>query len=371
MKVLHCVAGKLYGGVESFLETLAACRDITPNVEHEFAVCFEGRLSRELEREGAAPHRLGEVRFGRPWTAWRARRRLAGLLRRRDIGVVATHGCWAQALCGRSAKQAGRPLVFWMHDMIHGSHWVDRLAARVEPDLVLVNSLATAETLPRLYPQAPYQVLRYPVRGGAVDRREARETIRAEMDVSTSEVIIVTACRLERWKGHTLLIEALGRLKEKAGWTAWIAGGVQRPHEQVYLAELMAAAKVAGIEGRVRFLGQREDVPKVLAAADIHCQPNTGPEPFGIAFVEALQAGLPVLTTRMGGAVEIVTEACGILVPPGDAVALAEACSRLIDEPALRNRLGAAGPARAAEICGPGVVLPRLETVLSSLTSNG
>ena len=148
-------------------------------------------------------------------------------------------------------------------------------------------------------------------------------------------------------------------------------GGVQRPHEQVYLHELKAAAERAGVEGRIRFLGQREDVSRLLAAADIHCQPNTGPEPFGIAFVEALEAGLPVLTTRMGGAVEIVTETCGILVPHDDAVALAEACSRLIDEPALRKSLGAAGPRRAEEICGPGVVLPRLGAILSSLTVNG
>ena len=82
-------------------------------------------------------------------------------------------------------------------------------------------------------------------------------------------------------------------------------------------------------------------------SADIHCQPNTGPEPFGIAFVEALYAGLPVVTTRLGGALEIVNETCGVLVPPGDAGALAAALRRLIADPAERSRLGRAGPARA------------------------
>ena len=59
-----------------------------------------------------------------------------------------------------------------------------------------------------------------------------------------------------------------------------------------------------------------------MHAADIHCQPNTAPEPFGLVFVEALYAGLPVVTTALGGALEILTDACGVLVPAGDAPAL-------------------------------------------------
>ena len=75
---------------------------------------------------------------------------------------------------------------------------------------------------------------------------------------------------------------------------------------------------------RVRFLGQRSDIPDVLGAADIHCQPNVDPEPFGVAFVEALHAGLPVVTTAIGAAPEVVDATCGVLVPK-DAGALAGA----------------------------------------------
>ena len=69
----------------------------------------------------------------------------------------------------------------------------------------------------------------------------------------------------------------------------------------------------------MRFLGQREDVPRLMAAADVFCQPNTGPEPFGIVLVEALYAGLPVVTSGFGGAAEIVDQTCGVLTAPGDA----------------------------------------------------
>ena len=299
-------------------------------------------------------------------------KRLASLVREPRVSdVVINHGA-AGRRCSAvpsTRERLGKPVVYWMHEMIREDrHWVERGAARSVPDLVLVHSHCTAATLPRLYPNIWSEILRYPVQGRAVNRPEARAAIRAELGTPDSDVVIVTACRLEEWKGHSLLLEGLGRLRDKPGWTAWVAGGVQRPHEKRYLDQLQAAARAEGIEPRVRFIGHRSDVPRLLAAADIHCQPNTSPEPFGIAFIEALYAGLPVVSTRMGGAVEIVTDSCGVLVPPADPGALAAALSDLIDDPASRRLLGDGGPARAAEMCAPTVVLAELERLLRDLS---
>src|SRR5262249_45899090 len=112
-------------------------------------------------------------------------------------------------------------------------------------------------------------------------------------------------------------------------------------------------AERAGIAGRVRFLGQRADVPRLMAAADIFCQPNTGPEPFGIVLVEALYAGLPVVTSGFGGAVEVVDETCGVLTSPGDPDSVAAALQALVFDPPRRRALGAGGPARATALCNP------------------
>ena len=368
LRVLHCVAGNLYGGVESFLGTLTTCRALSPRLDPEYALCFEGRLHAELRAAGAAVHRLGGSRFSRPWTVWRARRRLARLLEERRIDVVVSHCCWPQALCGPVARKAGRPSVYWMHEMVSEKpHWVERWAARAVPDLAIVNSGVTAEVLPRLYPRVWSEIVRYPVIARSVDRSEARTAVRAELGTAPEDVVVVMACRLDRCKGHPLLLSALGRLRDRPGWTAWIAGGVQRPEEQVYLDEVRAQARDLGIDHRLRFLGERHDVPRLMAAADIHCQPNFRPETFGITYIEALYTGLPVVSTRMGGAAEIVTDGCGVLTPPDDPSALAAALSAVIDDPVLRTRLGAAGPARAAELCAPEVVLPRLESLLLEL----
>jgi glycosyltransferase involved in cell wall biosynthesis len=159
-------------------------------------------------------------------------------------------------------------------------------------------------------------------------------------------------------------VEALGQLREVTGWACWLAGGVQRPSEQVYQDELRRRVSELGIGDRVQFLGQRTDVPRLLAAADIHCQPNTGPEPFGITFVEAMQSGLPVVTSPIGGAFEVVDESCGVFVPPGDVAGLAAALRRLIDNPAERSRLGSAGPGRAKQLADPSGRMARIHALL-------
>jgi glycosyltransferase involved in cell wall biosynthesis len=178
-------------------------------------------------------------------------------------------------------------------------------------------------------------------------------------------VVIVQASRLEHWMGQTVHLEALGCLKSLPGWEAWFAGGPQKPTEDEYLGELKRRADEFGIAHRLKFLGQRTDVPRLMAAADAYCQPNTGPEPFGIVFIEALHAGLPVVTTDFGGASEIVTPACGILCPPGDVAAVADALRGLITDPARRSSLGEAGRRRANDLCAPERQIPVLGSVLA------
>jgi hypothetical protein len=72
MRLLHVYSGNLYGGVETLLVSLAKYADACPGLEHEFALCFEGRLSRELETAGAAVYRLGLARASRPFSIPRA-----------------------------------------------------------------------------------------------------------------------------------------------------------------------------------------------------------------------------------------------------------------------------------------------------------
>jgi glycosyltransferase involved in cell wall biosynthesis len=367
MRVLHVYGGNLYGGIETLLVTMARLRTLCPSLEPEMALCFDGRLSAELRATGALVHQLPEVRASRIHTVARARRALTVLLARGRFDCVICHAAWSQALLGPAVQRANVPLVFWAHDAVTGKHWTERLARRVRPDLVICNSCYTAGSVGNLYPDVPSVVLAYPV-SAQMPRLNGTEraAVRASLDTPVDSTVIIQVSRMERWKGHTLVIEALARLPELP-WVWWIVGGAQRPEELAYAGELRATADRLGVADRVRFLGERSDVGQLLAAADIHCQANLGPEPFGIAFIEALAAGLPVVTVAMGGALEIVNDSCGILVPPDDVVALAASLRRLIEDPALRARLSSAGPARARELSDPAGQMRRLSDALHGM----
>lgn len=365
LRVLHVYAGNLYGGVETLLTTLARHRALGAGMEPEFALCFEGRLSDELIEAGVPVHWLGQVRTSRPWTLWHGRRCLDALLQRERPDAVLCHACWPHALFAPVVRQHGLPLIFWTHDVLTGRHWLERWSRRTPPDLVLCNSRFTRATVSSVFAGVPSEVIYLPVSTPEwVDRLEVRRQVRAELQASEQAVVIVQTSRLERWKGHVLLLQALGRLRDLPGWVCWIAGGTQRPGEISYLDELKVTAAASGIAERVRFLGQRSDVPRLLAAADIHCQPNIGPEPFGIAFVEALLARLPVVTTAMGGAMEIIDDTCGVLVPPGAVPLLSASLRRLVEDASLRTALGGAGPARARALCDPAQQISQLESIL-------
>ncbi len=343
------------------LVTLARYRQVLPALDQEFALCFEARLSTELAASGAPVHPLGEVRTRRPFTVWRARRKLRGLLRERQIEVAVCHMPWSQAVFGPPARDADIPLVFWMHGPARGWHWLELWARLTPPDLTICNSRFTSTTLRDLYRASPFEVVYPPLPPPAADLSPSeRAAVRAELDTPPTATVIVQASRMESWKGQESLLEALGRLRDLPGWVCWVAGGPQRPHERRYMERLERAASKLEIAGRVRFLGERSDVSRILRAADIYCQPNTGPEPFGLALVEALGAGLPLISTAIGAATEIIDDSCGVLVEPGDIQALAGALRRLIEERGERTRLGAAGPERARKLCDPSAQIERL-----------
>lgn len=370
MRVLHLYSGNLYGGIERLLETLATSASTCPDLSHAFALCFEGRVAARLREIGAEVHIVGAVRLSRPWTIWQVRRRLRRMLTDGTIphvDVAITHACWPHAVFGKSVRAMRLPLVNWVHDVPKGDHWTERWASRTLPDAVIANSRCTLSQVPRLFASVPAAVCYCPVPHPVVPR-ESRNDIRAALTTGSGDVVILNACRLERYKGASVLIKALTELHDVPNWVCWVAGGAQRPHEIAYLAELKHAAQTSGIIDRVRFLGQRSDVNELMAAADIHCQPNVGPEAFGIAFVEAFHARLPVVTSDLGAAPELVDNTCGRLVPPGDASALANALRSLILDASLRQQLGAAGPARAMEHCDPARVLAGLHSQLASFT---
>lgn len=366
MKVLHVSAGNLFGGIESMLLAFAEVPPEQSGLQHSFALCFDERLATELRALGRPVHLLGPVRMSRPVSAHTARRRLHALLNE-GVDVVICHAPWSQAIFGSVIRRRGVPLAFWAHDRMTGRHWTERLAALVPPDLVICNSAFTETTRATVYPTVRSAVVHPAAR--FADPTRARRFVRMSLDTPQDAVVIMQASRCEPWKGHRLLLEALATMRDVPGWIWWVAGGAQRPHEVSYVAELRDSAARASIGDRVRWLGHRPDVATLMASADLYCQANLEPEPFGLAFVEALAAALPVVSVRQGGVCEIVDDTCGVLVPPGEAASLAHALTRLVTDVEARCALAGAAPARAHQLARPLVQSHRLRDVLASLVA--
>ncbi len=343
MRVLHLYAGNLFGGIERTLLTLWRARDAAPEMRPHFGLCFDAKLAGELRRCGAPVEVFGDVSFSRPWTLWRARRRLRAFLQRERFDVAVVHSLWPHAVFAPAVRRAGVPLATWLHDVPRGRGWLERLARRTPADLMLANSRYTvseaSNVIPRARIEVQYPPVELPEQGHG---RSARESL----GTGPNTFVVLIASRLQRTKGHTILIDALSMLPPELDWECWIAGSAQRSIERCFLDQLHRHARAARIDHRIRFLGHRDDVPRLLAAADVLCQPNVEPEGFGLTFVEALAAGTHVVTTDLGAAREIIDESCGVLVPPHDARAVAEALAEVAaGEVSATTAAGSAGAA--------------------------
>jgi len=148
---------------------------------------------------------------------------------------------------------------------------------------------------------------------------------------------IMSVGRLKAPKDFVTLARALARL-EHGSFTAAIAG--EGPDRERVLAELRGA-------DRVELLGDRDDIPELLAQAQIFVLASRS-EGMPVSVLEAMAAGLPVVASDVGGVGEVVVDGeTGLLVPPGDETALEQALRQLIASPDLRRRLGDAGRTRA------------------------
>ncbi len=158
---------------------------------------------------------------------------------------------------------------------------------------------------------------------------------------------VVLPARLSRWKGHSVVLEAVAKLADPSVCCVFVGGGAKRGYE----AELIKRAEALGIGGQVRLAGQCEDMPAAMMLSDVVVHASTAPEAFGRVVIEAQAMGRPVVAADLGGPVETVEDGVtGWRVPPGDAAALA---ARLAEALALseteREALGARARAHVLE----------------------
>ncbi len=166
--------------------------------------------------------------------------------------------------------------------------------------------------------------------------------LRARLGLPREARVLASVGRLVGWKGLRVILEALPQLPQDVHYLV-VGEGPDADRLREHAAQL-------GVAQRVHFCGRvaHDELPQLLAQADLLLQPSLGEESFGITLVEAMACALPVLASRQGGMTEIVLPGVtGELLPPGEVGAWRGAIAQLLQQPDRMRALGAAGRERA------------------------
>jgi glycosyltransferase involved in cell wall biosynthesis len=299
-------------------------------------------------------------------------RRVARLAREAD--VVYANSQKAMVIGAVAAALARKPLMWHLRDLMTAEHFSTlhrTVAVRVggQARRVIANSDATRRAFVEAGGPPDRTVTVHNGIDGApyeASRPERRAALRRSLGIGGAPLVGVFS-RLARWKGQHVAIEALGYLP---GAHLVLVGDALFDADRPYAGGLRRQAAEAGLGDRVHFVGFRHDVPDWLHTVDVVAHTSTAPEPFGRVIVEGMLAGRPVVAAAAGGALEIVDpERTGVLVPPGDASALAVELHDLLFHPSRAAHLARAGRAEARRRFSLGALIDGVRREIGAVLS--
>lgn len=299
--------------------------------------------------------------------------RLVRRFRRDRPQIVHTHTSKAGMLGRAAARIAAVPIIvhtphgnifdgyfsFWksrlfVHAERRAARWTDRII-ELTPGGVeehLAQGIGRREQFTHIFSGidlAPYD-----------EARRRRSETRAQLGAAADDFIVGAVGRLEPIKGFTYFMTAAQRVSEVAPRTRFVHVG-----DGSQAAEIRAQR--GGLNGRMTFLGLRDDVPELMAAFDVLVVPSLN-EGMGRVILEAGAAGIPVVATRVGGIPDIVREGeTGLLVPPRDAAAIADAVLALERDATRARSMGESGQAHVAPAFGLERMVMRIEGLYEEL----
>lgn len=238
-----------------------------------------------------------------------------------------------------AAKSLGIPVVIQLHlpggVALQNLHWL--AASRVL--LVSAAQRDTIEHFERF--RCTSDVLYSPV---DVAYYSGGRDIRRDLGLAADDIVVCTIAQLRVDKGIEQLVEVAQALRRQYPRLRFVVVGPLGHGEEEFGRRMMAAAAPGGaVEGVLRFVGSRDDVPDILASSDLFLFPSRA-ETFGRAVVEAMAAGLPVVATRIPALEEIITRPeMGVLVSPPTGSAFAEAVGEVLERMDCGRSMGLAG----------------------------
>lgn len=331
LRIVHSEAATSMGGQENrIFKEMVAMREMGHHLE---AICQpHAQLTKRLREAGFTVHAMpmdGLLNLLKG--AWTVRR----ILKQSQIDVLNTHSRRDTLVAGLGARLAKTPLIVRTR---HLSNRVGSLLSYtwIPHRVTTVSHYVRQHLIDRGVPADFVKTIYSPI---VVPDRVEHSSMRQELGLADSDVVVGCVAVMRATKGHRLLIDAMQILM------------VDRPNLHLVLVgsgsplfeQLQAHVKQIGLSHRIHLLGTRKDVPNILSGCDLFALP-TQQEASGTVFVEAAACSLPVVATDVGGVSEMMRAGqTGFLVAAQDADALRQSLARLIDDPELRVKMGRAG----------------------------
>ncbi|MCC7167618.1 MAG: glycosyltransferase family 4 protein [Rhodospirillales bacterium] len=354
--VLQVLPALVTGGVERGAVDIAVA--LAEAGWGSIVVSSGGPMVREIERAGAR-HIALPVQSKNPFVMWQNVDKLAALIRAHKVDIIHARSRAPAWSAEAAAKRTGIHYV----TTFHGTYTMGPLALKRAYNAVMARGervIAISDFIARhihQYYGIGWERVRVVHRGIDFDRFNPAQVsperiiqLARAWRLPDGAAVVMLPGRLTRWKGQTVLIEAMAELRAITGRSdlrCLLVGSDQGRYE--FRAELEEQARRLGLDDIVHVVGDCNDLPAAYMLTDVVISASTDPEAFGRVIVEAQAMGRPVIATRHGGAVETILEnETGWLVPPGDPKALAQTLARVLAiGPEARERLIAKAQAYA------------------------
>lgn len=358
-KVLYLNHVAKLGGAEFALARLLEAMDRS-KIEPLVVLAESGPFEEELKRIGVEYRIIGlgeEIRelrkgsvsaktiFSRSAGLFGYAIKIARFAREQRVDLIHTNSMKAHFYGGLAGRLARIPVVWHVRDYIDESYLPStavkmvRTLARVLPSRIVAvsQSVLVQVHLPAYSPKGRY------IYDGLTSRELPEKASRNRADSWPAVPKVGIVGSLRPWKGQHIFLKAAAEVLRRGYDAEFIVVGGVLFGEEDYEAYLKRLTKELGLGSRVRFLGFRRDVSKILDTLDILVHASTSADPCPNTVLEGMAAGLPIIGTRGGGVPELLANDCGVLTPMGDEEALADAIAELLENPSRAHTMAGNG----------------------------
>ena len=329
MNILQILPKLDVGGVET--GTVDLSKELIKRGHKVIVVSGGGELVKNLIEMNVKHIELA-VHKKSPFTILDSIKKLEAIIKDERVDIVHSRSRVPNIIAFFAARHTGAKFITTAHGY-YSNHFISRVTGWAK--FVIVASSVIARHMIEDF-KVPYERIKLIPRGVDLDKF----VFKAPAASSKSEYKIGVVGRITPIKGHSFFLQAIARVVRLFPKVKVLIVGDAPKDKPGYIENLKSLAKQLQIEKYVEFLGAQHDIPRIMSELDLLVLPSIGQEAFGRVIIEAGASGVPVIATRIGGAMEIIEDGhTGVLVRPGDILEMVNSIIRVLKDRELSKNI--------------------------------